>query len=186
MIDILNKDIRKSLINKYLNADTTAEEEKDIVKYYLANNDVDNDELAFAELIRMEHANSSLLSTEGAEEYDRIISKKKAEDKEENRAQASSILSTIPWRWMTLIGGMAACLILLLSPKKQQQESDLIDMAHSLEQLVNLNNGDDITITAIPIGKSVWVEVVFADGTKKTFVMSQDKAMNTTSFLSIN
>lgn len=186
MIDILNKDIRKSLIRKYLNADTTAEEEKDIVKYYLENNDVDNDELAFAELIRMEHTNSPLLSTEGAEEYDRIISKKKAEDKEETRSQASSILRTIPWRWMTLIGGMAACLVLLLSPKKQQQESDLIDMVHSLEQLVNLNSGEDITITAIPIGKSVWVEVVFADGTKKTFVMSQDKAMNTTSFLSIN
>lgn len=186
MIDILNKDIRKSLIRKYLNADTTAEEEKNIVKYYLENNDVDNDELAFAELIRMEHTNSPLLSTEGAEEYDRIISKKKAEDKEETRSQALSILRTIPWRWMTLIGGMAACLVLLLSPKKQQQESDLIDMVHSLEQLVNLNNGEDITITAIPIGKSVWVEVVFADGTKKTFVMSQDKAMNTTSFLSIN
>lgn len=186
MIDILNKDIRKSLIHKYLNADTTAEEEKDIVKYYLENNNVDNDELAFAELIRMEHTNSSLLSTEGAEEYDRIISNKKTEDKEGTGSLSTSILRTIPWRWMTLIGGMAACLVLLFSPKKQQQESDLMDMAHSLEQLINLNNGEDITITATPIGEAVWVEVVFADGSKKTFVMSRDKAMNTTSFLLIN
>lgn len=59
-------------------------------------------------------------------------------------------------------------------------------MVQSLQQLIDLNQEDGTSIKATPVGENVWVEVEFADGTRKAFIMNQDKAMNTTSFMAIN
>lgn len=185
MTDISDKGIRKELIGRYMDAETSPAEERALADFYIGNNNVDSDELAFAKLVRMEHANGSLLSNEDAEEYDRLVNKAKDSTK-------AKILQRFPrlsahWQWLTWVGGIAACMALLFAPNNTSpQESDMIDLTHSLQQLISLSPGEGATITATPIGENVWVEATFANGTKKTFIMSRDKAMNTTSFLSIN
>lgn len=186
MTNISDKNIRKELIDRYLNADTTPTEEKALAKYYLRNNDVDSDERAFAALVRMEHANASLLSNEGAEEYDRLVNKTKGNTTAQDGTRTNSSIQAFPWRWVTWAGGIAASIALLLALHTQPQESDMMDLTHSLQQLINLSQDEDATITATPIGENVWVEATFANGTKKTFIMSRDKAMKTTSFMAIN
>ena len=81
MIDIRNKEIRKSLIAKYLDAETSFAEERMLVDYFLSHKDVDEDEQAFVKMIRMENIQTNLLSDKGVEEYDRIVSETKQESK---------------------------------------------------------------------------------------------------------
>ena len=60
MIDIRNKEIRKSLIAKYLDAETSFAEERMLVDYFLSHKDVDEDEQAFVKMIRMERSKRKL------------------------------------------------------------------------------------------------------------------------------
>ena len=92
MINISDKQTRKELIDRYLDANTTAAEEKALLNYFLDNKDVDSDELAFAKLIRVEHADCHLLSHEDAEEYDRMVGK--AIGNEQNK----SFVKSFSWR----------------------------------------------------------------------------------------
>ena len=174
MINIGNKEIRQALVDKYLDAATSLAEEKMLVDYYLENKDVDEDEQAFAQMIRLENAHASLLSDEGVEEYDRIVSETK---------QASR---RIPLRWMTWVGGIAASIALLFAIIPSSQMSETSEIAQSIQQVMNLGMDDVVSITATPVDKCVWVKVELENGEKKTFIMQKDKEMGTTSLLAIN
>ena len=175
MINISDKDVRKELVSRYLDAGTTPDEERVLVDHYLNNDNVDSDELPFARLIRMEHADNLLLSAKGAEEYDRMTG---------NAGPRTTRPSSR--RWSSCIGGIAAGMALLLVLNFPRHESDITDLTQSLQQLIELNTDGDATVTATPIGESVWVEVEYADGNKKTYIMNRDKAMDTVSFMAIN
>lgn len=75
--NIHNKEYRKKLIERYLNADSTSQEEG-LLKDYFTNNSADEDEKDIAYLIKIgqckeEAYNSTLTPDTGAEEYDRIV-----------------------------------------------------------------------------------------------------------------
>ena len=76
MTNIKDKETRLQLIAKYLEAETTMAEEALLHAYYTENKP-EEDEQAFARMICMEHVDADLLSDEGAEEYDRIVSQAK-------------------------------------------------------------------------------------------------------------
>ena len=80
-MDIRNKEFRKKLIIKYLDVETSSAEERMLVDYYLDSKYVDEDEQAFAKMIRMENIHANLLSDDGVEEYDRIVCETKQESK---------------------------------------------------------------------------------------------------------
>ena len=174
MINIKDKEIRQALIAKYMEAETSLAEERILVDYYLSNKDVDEDEQAFAQMIRMENIHANLLSDEGVEEYDRIINEKKQESKR------------IPLRWMTWVGGIAASITLLFAVIPSSQVPETSEIAQSIQQVMNLGMDDVISITATPVDKCVWVKVELENGEKKTFIMEKDKEMGTTSLLAIN
>lgn len=174
MIDINNKVFRKKLIAKYLDAETSLTEERMLVDYYLGNMDVDEDEQAFAQMIRMENIHASLLSGEGVEEFDRIVNGKKQEFKR------------IPLRWMTWVSGIAASIALLFAVIPSSQMPETSEIAQSIQQVMNLGMDDFVSITATPIDKCIWVKVELENGEKKTFIMEKDKEMGTTSLLAIN
>lgn len=186
MINLTDKNIRMELMEKYLSADTTPAEERALAAYYLTHDDVDANEQAFARLIRMEHAGDALLSTEGASEYDRLVASSRGNAVRQSALPSPSRLRALPWRWVASLGGIAACLALAFALHSRPREQEVTDMVQSLQQLIDLNQGDGTSIKATPVGENVWVEVEFADGTRKTFIMNQDKAMNTTSFMAIN
>ena len=176
MIDIRNKEIRKSLIVNYLNAETSLADEKVLVDYYLDCKDADEDEQAFAKMIRMENVHDSLLSDEGVEEYDRIVSETKRDSKR------------IPLRWMTWVGGIAASIALLfmMSPISTSPKANTMEIAQCIQQVMSMDMEDIVSISATPVDNYVWVKAELKDGSTKTFIMSKDKEMGTTSLLAIN
>ncbi len=192
MIDINDKATRQSLINRYMEAETSPVEERMLADYFLGNDTVDEDELAFASLIRMERSNAQLLSREGAEEYDRrynaqctIILTRHLIENCELCIEERSPRRTLPLRWMAWVGGIAACIVLMFTLRPASKEPSALDLAHSLEQIMDLPLREITSLTATPIGEYVWIKAQFADGTEETFIMERDEKTDALSLLMI-
>ena len=179
MINIKDKEIRLQLIAKYLEAETTVVEEAMLHAYYMVNK-ADEDEQAIARMICMEHADADLLSDEGAEEFDRIVSKTKAKPRKTNVRHF--------WIW-----GWAAAITLLfvLHIVTQRMEEpatkaafNAVEIAGCVQQLMTV---EDVTsVTASPVKDCALVTAQLADGTTKMYVISKDSEEGSTSMLAIN
>ena len=178
MINIKDKEIRLQLIAKYLEAETTVAEEAMLHAYYMENK-ADEDEQAIARMICMEHADADLLSDEGAEEFDRIVSQTKPK-------QSRPIIRRMAW-----ISGAAAAIALLLVLNVQLPQEEVpseafttVEIAGYVQQLMNVEDVE--TVTASPIKECVLVTATLADGTTKMYIMNKDSEEGSTSMLAIN
>ena len=173
MKDLYNKEIRKELIAKYLDAETSPAEEKKLCSYYSCH-EADEDEREFAKLIQMENDYVPILSDESELEYDRII------------MQINSKSKRMSIRWMAWASGMAASIALffLLKSAPASQLPNTVEIAQSIQQMMNLDGIKSITAT--PIDECVWVKAEFENGIVKTFIMSKDEDGEATSLLAIN
>lgn len=174
MMDIKNKEIRNRLIDRYLNAETSPVEEKMLRDYYERNKPVGEDEQAFARMIQMENMNASLLSDKGVEEFDRIV------------GEAKQTTKRIPLRWITWTSGIAATITLLFMLFPTSPGTNTLEIAQSVQQMMNLPMDDILSITATPIDNCVWIEVELEDDISKTFIMNRDEDNGTTTLLAIN
>lgn len=177
-MDIKDKDTRMALVARYLEAETTVAEEALLAAYYAAN-EAEEDERAIAQMIRMEHANEALLSKEGVEEFDRIVS-------QTNPKQPKPHIRRMAW-----IGGAAAAIALLLVlnvalPRKAapSEAFTTVEIAGYVQQLMNVEDVE--MVTASPVKECVLVTATLADGTTKMYVMSKDAEEGSTSMLAIN
>ena len=175
-MDIKDKEFRKKLIDKYLEAETSIAEEKMLTDYYLENETVDEDEQAIARMIRMDNVNAALLSDEGAEEYDRIVK------------ETSPKIKRTSVRWIAWTSGIAAAIALffMLNATPSSSLPDTTEIAQSIQQMMDLDTDGIVSISAVPVDECVWIKVELEDGTVKTFIMSKDKEEDTTSLLAIN
>ena len=177
-MDIKDKDTRMALVARYLEAETTVAEEALLAAYYAAN-EADEDERAIAQMIRMEHVNEELLSKEGADEFDRIVS-------QANPGQSKSHIRRMAW-----IGGVAAAIALLLVlnvtiPREAEPSPAFttMEIAGYVQQLMNVE--DIETVTASPVKECVLVTATLSDGSTKMFIMNKDPEEGSTSMLAIN
>ena len=175
MMDIKDKDTRMALVARYLEAETTVAEEALLAAYYAAN-EAEEGERAIAQMIRMEHAGEALLSKEGAEEFDRIVSQTKSKPH---------------IRRMVWIGGVAAAIALLLVlnvtiPREAEPSPAFttMEIAGYVQQLMNVE--DIEAVTASPVKECVLVTATLADGSTKMFIMNKDPEEGSTSMLAIN
>ena len=175
-MDIRNKEIRKELIVRYLDAETSLSEEKLLVGYYWENEVVDEDEQDIARMIRMDYVNTALLSDEGADEYDRIVK------------GTTPKIKRISVRWIAWASGIAAAIALffMLNASPSSSLPNTTEIAQSIQQMMNLDTDGIVSISAVPVDECVWIKAELEDGTVKTFIMSKDKEGNTTSLLAIN
>ncbi len=178
MMDIKDKDTRMALVARYLEAETTVAEEALLAAYYAAN-EAEEDERAIAQMIRMEHAGAALLSKEGAEEFDRIVSQTKSK-------QSKPHIRRMAW-----IGGVAAAITLLLVlnvtlPREAEPSPAFttMEIAGYVQQLMNVE--DIEAVTASPVKECVLVTATLADGSTKMFIMNKDPEEGSTSMLAIN
>ena len=167
-----------ALVARYLEAETTVAEEALLAAYYAAN-EAEEDERAIAQMIRMEHAGAALLSKEGAEEFDRIVSQTKSK-------QPKPHIRRMAW-----IGGVAASIALLLVlnvtiPREAEPSPAFttVEIAGYVQQLMNVE--DIETVTASPVKECVLVTATLADGSTKMFIMNKDPEEGSTSMLAIN
>ena len=179
MTNVMDKEVRLQLIAKYLEAETTVAEEAMLHAYYTEHK-AEEDEQAIAQLICMEHADANVLSDEGAEEFDRIVSENQAKPRRGNVRNL----------W---IGGWAAAvtLLLVLNIVTQRREEPVpsaafnaVEIAGCIQQLMT---AEDVTsVTASPVKECVLVTAQLADGTTKMYIMNKDSEEGSTSMLAIN
>ena len=178
-MDIKDKDTRLALVARYLEADTTVAEEALLAAYY-AENEPEEDECAIAQMIRMEHANEALLSKEGAEEFDRIVSQTKPK-------QSRPIIRRMAWISGVAAAAIALLLVLNVQLPREAEPSPAfttVEIAGYVQQLMNVEDVE--TVTASPIKECVLVTATLANGTTKMYIMNKDSEEGSTSMLAIN
>lgn len=172
-MNVKNKEIRRILIERYLNAEISIAEEKLLVDYYLLNEEIDEDEQAVAKMIRIEKSHALLLSDEGVQEYERIV--------KENRRKTKNVFM----KWGAWMGGVAASIALccMIYPVTTSSSSDTVEIAQCIQLMMNME--DMVSVTATPIDNCVWVQAELKDGSTKIFIMDKDDIKETTSILTI-
>lgn len=199
--NMADKNVRRRLITRYLDAMTDPEEEKALADYF-SENVPDKDEKAVALLLAMSAADPA--SDEGAAEFDRIVS---------GRRHVRRV-----WLVPSLVAACAAVLLLIvLSPASHRNsapETDLslgrdsdpaagvpvetyasaepeqkgispVEMACCLDQVLALCGDDAASADARPSGSSALVTVNMKDGSSRKYFMTFDSGEGSASFVAL-
>ena len=174
MIDIDNKQERKALIERYLEADTTVAEERALAEYY-AMNQPDADEKAVAQLILASNPALKCLSDSGEQEFDRIV---------EGRHRNIGFRTALKW-----VSGIAAAIALVvivrstaLSHLDNQCDITPIEIAQTLNTLMSLSADEIESINATPCGKNVLITARMKDNSSSTYILTREGDALTTYF----
>lgn len=165
MMNIEDKDIRRALIEKYLEAETTVSEEIALAQWFAAHA-ADPDEAAVAELISLNHPSAVILSEEGEAEFDRIVGGPSAARR---RKPARSAL-------VYAAGIAAAVLLLVVLHTSSHKSPDFtpLEIAEQMNALMSIGMDEIESITAKPSGHQVFVTAYLKDGSSSTFLMSRN------------
>ena len=158
---IEDKKYRQQLLESYLDAGTTVEEEISLAQYY-ATHTPDADEAAAAALILADYPQAAILSEEGEKFFDSTVSR---------RLPARSI-------WLATASiAAAAALFFLFHPalNKTEPEFTPMEIAQNINTIMNLDTEDIESIIAEPKGAKVILIAKMKDGSSSTFVMSRDQ-----------
>lgn len=163
----MDKNIRKSLIEKYLNAEMDAEQERMLAEWF-AGHSADADEEAVAKMLLAEYPDAGYAA--GEREFDAVLAS--------HRKKRSRF---IKWAY-----GIAACAVVavgleILMNQQNACDFDGIEIAQSIERIMALDMENVSSITAKPKGSKVILTAVMNDGSKCMYVMSKDKGTSTIS-----
>ena len=174
---LTDKNFRKELIARYLDADTDVAEEMLLAEYF-ATHQPEADEAAVAKMVLAERPEALLAA--GEREFDREAGACGAAPAGTRRAAR---------RWRLALTGLAAAaalaLILLLRPaSKDTPAFTPLEIAESLNTIMDLGLGDVESLTAVPSGANIIVTVRLKDGSDLPFIMSKDGDTGTLSLAS--
>ena len=174
MINIDNKLKRKALIESYLNAETTVADEKALAEYF-ATHTADADEEAFAQLILASNPALKCLSDKGEQEFDRLV---------EGRRHTIGFRTALKW-----VSGIAAAIAVvaivragIVSYIDNQCDITPVEIAQTLNMLMNLSADEIESITATPCGKNVLITTKMKDNSSSTYILTRDGEALTTYF----
>lgn len=166
----MNKELRKSLIEKYLNAETDAMQEQMLAKWF-ATHDPEPEEQSFARLILAEHPEAEYESAE--REFDRMTT---------SRRKRSRLLA-----WA---GGAAACLMVIvgsvLSDSRKDCRFNGLEIAQGIERIMALDMEGVESVTAVPKGNDIIITALMHDGSKYSYIMSKDGGTSAISITAMN
>lgn len=169
---------RKQLIERYLDAETNTAEEMLLAEYF-ATHRAEADEEAAARLVLAEHPEALLLAGEREFERAAATSERASTDAAECAAGHGGHSARPARRWRLALAGLAAAaavaLVLLLRPAAQPVPAFTpLEIAESLNTIMDLGLGDVESVTATPSGANLIVTVRLKDGTDLPFIMSRD------------
>lgn len=164
---IMKKDIRRSLIDRYLNAEAEPEEERLLAEWFAVHG-ADEDEKEVARLILAEHPEAAFEAAEV--EFESIVASHEKISKDALTKRARLV------RWACAIAASAAVIagIGLFLAQRGTCEFDGLEMAQGIERIMALDTENVESITARPKGNKVILTAVLNDGTKCSYVMSKD------------
>lgn len=170
-----NKQFRKALAERYLDADTTIREEQMLAEYY-ASHQPDEDEMQIAALIRMTHAGASdMIDTA---DFDHITKGGKP---------VRMIL-----RWSSVAA--AAVILMLVSlhigHKQLQPENQTaistMQILEGMEMISKIEVGEIESVKAEPQGSTVVITVKLTDGKERSYSMMCNSDASSLSFTALN
>jgi len=183
-MNIEGKEYRKALIERYLNADTTPEEERRLRAYYDKAAEVDDDEKAVARLMNISAPSAEAYSQTKADEYDRLF----GGDEPASLAAWVAKRRGVIFKSLYAFAASAAAVVLFLifRPKAQTTDFTPLEIAQSISALAELNSEDVESVAAKPTGGSVIVTIIMKDGTHCGFRMARDGASGEIQLLAMN
>ena len=178
MESLTDKNIRRALIERYLDAETDVREEALLAEYF-AGHAPDEDEAAVAKMLLAERPEALLAA--GEREFGRLA----AEGSVRGRGGAAARPARRPLLWSCAAAAAALALFLLLRPAAREASPFTpLEIAESLNMISNLGLGDIESATAVPSGANILVTVHLKDGTDLPFIMSKDGDTGTLSLAS--
>ena len=158
---IKDRKYRQKLIARYLEADTTVQEEIMLAEYYRTHK-AEADEADVATLILMDYPVADILSDPERKRDIRFI----------NMA----------------ITGIAACIALMVMfiIPRSGDEFTVTEIAENMNILMELNNQDVESIVAEPQGSKVVLTAKLKDGSYTTFIMVRDRRDGSTRIVAQN
>lgn len=183
-MNIEDKEYRKALIERYLNADTTPDEERCLRAYYAEAPAVDDDEKAFARLMNISAPTAEVYSQTKADEYDRLFGSDESASFEARVAKRRGVI----FKSLYAFAACAAAVVLffIFKPKAPSTDFTPLEIAQSISALAELNSEDVESVAARPTGSGVIVTVVLKDGTRCGFRMARDGASGEIHLLAMN
>ena len=167
MGSLTDKNIRRALIERYLDAETDVREEALLAEYF-AGHQPDEDEASMARMLLAEHPEALLAA--GERDFARAA----------RRAPGRR-----PLLWSCAAAAAALALFLLLRPTAPPAPAFTpLEIAESLSTIADLGLGDIESVTAVPSGANFLVTVHIKDGSDLTFIMSKDGDTGTLSLAS--
>ena len=172
---IENKQYRKALAERYLDADTTIREEQMLAEYY-ETHQPDDDEVQIATLIKMTHAGASdMIDTA---DFDRI---------NKGGRPVRMIL-----RWSSVAA--AAVILMLVSlhigHKQLQPENQTaistMQILEGMEMISKIEVGEIESVKAEPQGNTVVITVKLTDGKERSYSMTCNSDASSLSFTALN
>lgn len=158
---IEDKEYRQQLLESYLDAGITVEEEISLAQYY-ATHTPDADEAAAAALILAGHPQAAILSEEGEKFFDNTVSRQ--------------LTARRAWPVAVSIAAAIALLFILFpAAEKAEPEFTPMEIAQNINTIMNLDTEDIESIIAEPKGAKVILIAKMKDGSSSTFVMSRDQ-----------
>ena len=158
---IENRKYRRKLIERYLEAGTTVQEEMLLARYY-STHKAESDEADAARLILMDHPQTEVLS-----------------DPERKKNVRQIYLA------VTAVAACIALLVLFVRPFKGNEFTP-IEIAENINLLMQLDTQDVDSIVARPQGSRVILTATMKDGSSSTFVMVRNRRDGSTSILAQN
>lgn len=181
MMDLKDRNIRKALLEKYLEGDTDAAQEKLLAEYF-ASVGPDEEERPVARLLLAERSMFSAAGHDASDEFDRIVA---AHSRKRKRLSVRIAAFAASF-------SVAAAVLLMVSVRTDigRDNADAgfgtIEIARSIQELMDLGICDIESITAKPSGSEVLLEVRLTDGSTRTYLMTKNAWDSSTSLTAIN
>lgn len=183
MINPDNKQERLALAERYLNAETTVQEDQ-ILAHYYATHSVDPDEKEFAAMLTVSRSEADSLLLADTSDFDRIVGK--------TASKQQTILA-----WTAAAAAVALMIILplslrhksaqpVLSEQDEQTTISTMQIMEGMEMLSKIEVGEIESIYAQPTGSTVLITLRLKNGMERTFLMSCDAEENSMSFIALN
>lgn len=167
----MNREYRKTLIERYLNAESSLEEDLMLAEWFSAN-EAESDEEPVRKLILAEYPEASYNAA--GKEFDTIVSK---------AARRSRIM-----RWTFSFAAGAAIVISLgiIFTNRRTCDFNCLEIAQGIEQIISLNMDNVENITARPKGNDVIIRALMKDGSTCSYLMSKDTGTSAVSITAMN
>lgn len=190
-MNIQDKENRKALIERYLNADTTPEEERHLRAYYNEASEIDADEKAVALLMNISAPSAEAYSQTKVDEYDRLFGGDESAETEPSHESLTSKPANRRGVIFKSLYAFAACaaavaLSLIFRPKAPATDFTPLEIAQSISALAELNSEDVESVAAKPTGSGVIVTVVLKEGKCSDFWMARDGETGEIQLLAMN